>query len=105
MLWYAGADKNVPAAAGRWLADRIPKSRFVLWPHHGHFTWAIGFEAADIVATTAGDVPRMLVFYALACLAVVRFAQRADIGFWLVLAQFALFTKSQLAQGSGMRAT
>jgi pimeloyl-ACP methyl ester carboxylesterase len=53
-LWYGGADKTVPASAGRWLADRLPDSDYVLWPGHGHFTWMLGHEAAEVVATTAG---------------------------------------------------
>jgi pimeloyl-ACP methyl ester carboxylesterase len=53
-LWYGGADKTVPAAAGRWLADRLPNSDYVLWPKHGHFTWMLGYEAAEVIATTAG---------------------------------------------------
>lgn len=48
-LWYGGADKTVPASAGLWLADRIPNSSYVVWPEHGHFTWMIGGEAADVV--------------------------------------------------------
>jgi len=52
-LWYGGADKTVPASAGRWLADRIPGSDYVLWPEHGHLTWIIGDEAAEVVAATA----------------------------------------------------
>lgn len=52
-LWYGGADKTVPASAGQWLADRIPKSEYVLWPEHGHFTWMISDEAADVIDATA----------------------------------------------------
>jgi len=53
-LWYGGADQWVPATAGRWLADRLPNSTFVIWPQHGHFTWVMSFEVAEAVATTAG---------------------------------------------------
>jgi pimeloyl-ACP methyl ester carboxylesterase len=53
-LWYGGADKTVPASAGRWLAERLPNSRLIMWPQHGHFTWMLGYEAADVVTTTAG---------------------------------------------------
>lgn len=53
-LWYGGADRWAPATAGRWLADRLPNSKFVIWPQHGHFTWVMSFEVAEVVATTAG---------------------------------------------------
>ena len=49
-LWYGGADQTVPASAGRWLADRLPNSHYELWPKHGHFTWMLGHEAAEVVA-------------------------------------------------------
>lgn len=53
-LWYGGADQTVPASAGRWMADRLPNSTYVLWPQHGHFTWMVGHEAAEVVALMAG---------------------------------------------------
>ncbi len=53
-LWYGGADKTVPASAGRWLADRLPDSHYELWPEHGHFTWMLSHEAAEVVAAVAG---------------------------------------------------
>ena len=53
-LWYGGVDQWVPAPIGRWLADRLPESQFVIWPKHGHFTWAMSFESAEVVAATAG---------------------------------------------------
>lgn len=53
-LWYARADRNVPASVGEWLAHQIPTSRLVVWPHHGHYTWAMDDEAADVVGVTAG---------------------------------------------------
>jgi pimeloyl-ACP methyl ester carboxylesterase len=52
-LWYGGIDKTVPASAGRWLADRIPGSDYTLWPQHGHFSWMISDEAADVAAAAA----------------------------------------------------
>lgn len=50
-LWYGGADQTVPASAGRWLAERLPNANYLLWPHHGHFTWMINDEAAEVVTT------------------------------------------------------
>lgn len=52
-LWYGGKDEHVPASVGRWLAERIPNSSYVLWSDHGHFTWAVGGEVAEVVATLA----------------------------------------------------
>ena len=53
-LWYGGADKTVPASAGLWLADLLPDSHYELWPEHGHFTWMLSHEAAEVVAAVAG---------------------------------------------------
>ena len=49
-LWYGGADENVPASVGRWLADRLPRSHYTLWPEHGHLTWMTSDEVCDVVA-------------------------------------------------------
>lgn len=51
-LWYGDADFMVPAAAGRWLADRIPRSTYTSWPHHEHLTWCDSFEAIEVFTTT-----------------------------------------------------
>jgi pimeloyl-ACP methyl ester carboxylesterase len=53
-LWYGGADGNVPVSAGRWLAERLPNASYQVWPEHGHFTWALGDEVAEVVRTIAG---------------------------------------------------
>ena len=53
-LWYAAADKTVPASAGRWLADRMLDPEIVVWPQHGHLSWMVADEAADVVATAKG---------------------------------------------------
>ncbi len=52
-LWYGDADHMVPAAAGRWLADRIPGSTYTNWPCHEHLTWCDSSEAIDVFTTTA----------------------------------------------------
>lgn len=52
LLWYGARDTMVPASAGRWLADRLPDSSFTLWPHHGHFSWAVSEEAIEVIAAT-----------------------------------------------------
>lgn len=52
-LWYGGEDRHVPAEVGQWLAERLPNARYTVWPQHGHFTWALSDEVADVVATVA----------------------------------------------------
>jgi len=54
-FWYGGADETVPASAGEWLADRMPGSEHTLWPQHGHFSWMISDEAANVVSVIATD--------------------------------------------------
>lgn len=44
-----------------------------------------------------GDVPRVALYWALACLACMRFAQRLDFAFFLVFVHAAMLTKTQLA--------
>jgi pimeloyl-ACP methyl ester carboxylesterase len=52
-FWYGGADETVPMSVGRWLADRMAQSEYTVWPRHGHFSWMIADEAADVVSSTA----------------------------------------------------
>ncbi|NNC92687.1 MAG: alpha/beta hydrolase [Acidimicrobiia bacterium] len=49
LLQYGGADKTVPATAGRWLAEQLPLAHFTLMPEHGHFSWMPTEEAAKLV--------------------------------------------------------
>lgn len=50
-LWYGAIDEMVPASAGQWLSDQIPRSNFVVWHHHGHLTWGDDPAAADVFST------------------------------------------------------
>ena len=52
-LWYGGLDETIPASAGRWLADRMDSAQLVIWPQHGHVTWAVADEATDVMAAMA----------------------------------------------------
>jgi len=52
-FWYGGADETVPVSVGRWLADRMAGSEYTLWPRHGHFSWMVADEAADVTSATA----------------------------------------------------
>ncbi len=53
-LWYAAADRNVPASVGEWLAAQLPAAQLEVWPDHGHYTWAMSDHVAAVLATTAG---------------------------------------------------
>lgn len=37
-IYQSGADRHVPPAMGRYMADRIPNSRFALYPDEGHLS-------------------------------------------------------------------
>lgn len=50
-LWYGALDKTVPPSVGHWLSGRLPRSTSVEWPQHGHFTWMLTEEAADVVTS------------------------------------------------------
>ncbi len=52
-LWCGESDETVPPAAGRWLAQRLPRSAITFWPAQGHFTWMLEKLAAEAVAWTA----------------------------------------------------
>jgi pimeloyl-ACP methyl ester carboxylesterase len=48
-VWHGGADIRVPAEVGRSLARRVPDGSFVLWPQHGHFSWATSPELHEVI--------------------------------------------------------
>jgi pimeloyl-ACP methyl ester carboxylesterase len=56
-LWYGGADELVPATAGQWLAERIPRSSYTIWPQHGHITWCDSDEAIDVFTAVTANAP------------------------------------------------
>ena len=51
-LWHGEADTVVPAAFGRWLAERIPDCRARFIPRAGHF-W-IAANGAEVLETLTG---------------------------------------------------
>lgn len=53
-IWHGAADAWVPSSTATWLADRLPSASLVLWPDHGHFSWAASPEVVDVIATMAG---------------------------------------------------
>lgn len=52
-LWYGTDDHTVPPSVGEWLEGRLPNAHRVVWPQHGHFTWMLSDEAAELVETIA----------------------------------------------------
>jgi pimeloyl-ACP methyl ester carboxylesterase len=52
-IWYGTEDHTVPPSVGKWLAERLPNANRVVWPQHGHFTWMLSDQAAEIVETIA----------------------------------------------------
>lgn len=48
-VWHGGADTRVPAEVGRSLARRVPDGSFVLWPQHGHFSWATSPDLHEVI--------------------------------------------------------
>jgi pimeloyl-ACP methyl ester carboxylesterase len=53
-IWHGRADNWVPLSVARWLADQLPNARLTVWPQHGHFSWATGSEAADVMGVLVG---------------------------------------------------
>lgn len=51
MLWYGAVDTMVPASAGKWFADRLPRAEYTLWPDHGHFSWTEDDGAIAVVTS------------------------------------------------------
>jgi pimeloyl-ACP methyl ester carboxylesterase len=47
-LWHGTEDTRIPFEVAKALADRIPNAEAVLWPHHGHFSWALGDNITSI---------------------------------------------------------
>jgi pimeloyl-ACP methyl ester carboxylesterase len=49
-LWYGEKDTIVPPAMGRYLSQRIPRTRLTLYPEDGHFSLIVS-RLKEIVAT------------------------------------------------------
>lgn len=47
-VWHGREDTRIPAAVATAFAGRIPNADLVLWPLHGHFSWATSDDIADI---------------------------------------------------------
>lgn len=50
MLWHGAEDSRIPAKVVRSFAERIPQASSQVWPHHGHFSWAMSDDIADIAS-------------------------------------------------------
>lgn len=57
LLWYGGADDVVPAAHGRWYADRIPHARLTVRDGEGHGRTCFGHWAEMLEALVPGWSP------------------------------------------------
>lgn len=47
-IWHGGEDTRIPARAATSLAERLPAATVVVWPRHGHFSWATGDEVGEV---------------------------------------------------------
>jgi len=49
-LWHGAEDTRIPASVATSFAERIPHATRTLWLHHGHFSWAMSDDIADIAS-------------------------------------------------------
>lgn len=47
-LWHGSDDTRIPVEVAEALAGRIPNTECVVWPHHGHFSWAMSDNVAAV---------------------------------------------------------
>lgn len=47
-LWHGVEDTRIPADVATALAERLPNADCVLWPDHGHFSWAMSENVASV---------------------------------------------------------
>ena len=52
-LWHGKADTRIPVSVAEAFADRLANADCVLWPDHGHFSWALSDDLAAVVAFLA----------------------------------------------------
>lgn len=53
-VWHGDRDTRIPAGVGVSLANRLPRASCVVWPRHGHFSWTVSDDVADIARFTSG---------------------------------------------------
>lgn len=56
-IWHGGDDNRIPPGVASGLAARIPGAQVVVWPQHGHFSWALSSELDEVVAYLVGGEP------------------------------------------------
>lgn len=54
-LWHGGEDTRIPAAVSTAFSERIPNAKCAIWPHHGHFSWAMSDEIASVADFLTGS--------------------------------------------------
>lgn len=47
-LWHGTEDTRIPVDVAIAFADRMPRADCVLWPNHGHFSWAMSDEIISV---------------------------------------------------------
>jgi pimeloyl-ACP methyl ester carboxylesterase len=53
-LWHGTEDTRIPVEVASSFADRMRHADCVLWPSHGHFSWAMSDEIASIAEFLTG---------------------------------------------------
>jgi pimeloyl-ACP methyl ester carboxylesterase len=48
-LWHGGDDTRIPAKVATAFTKRMPHAHRTVWPHHGHFSWAMSDDIADVI--------------------------------------------------------
>lgn len=54
-FWHGSADTRIPSQVPVAMLDRIPNSTCVLWPQHGHFSWASSGEIVSVIEFLVRD--------------------------------------------------
>lgn len=53
-VWHGRQDTRIPARVGVSLADRLPRASCAVWPQHGHFSWTVSDDVADVARFASG---------------------------------------------------
>lgn len=53
-IWHGEEDNRIPARVAPSFAERLSNATCVLWPDHGHFSWAMSDDLNDVVTFLVG---------------------------------------------------
>jgi pimeloyl-ACP methyl ester carboxylesterase len=53
-IWHGEMDNRIPARVAPSFAASLPNATCVLWPDHGHFSWAMSDDLNDVVSFLGG---------------------------------------------------